>query len=89
MGLMIGGGGGAAKVYLKYNAKSGRWSVRNLDGSENEVQNPAFIADLENIATGWMKFVEGQPPSRVIDPSTTSPAPSAPAARPAPDASCA
>jgi hypothetical protein len=75
MGLMIGGGGGAAKVYLKYNAKSGRWSVRNLDGSENEVADPTFIADLDNIATGWMKFVEGQPPSRVIDPSTTSPAP--------------
>lgn len=75
MGLMIGGGGGAAKVYLKYNAKSGRWSVRNLDGSENEVQNPAFIADLENIATGWMRFVEGQPPQRTMDPSTSTPAP--------------
>lgn len=75
MALNIGGGTGSAKVYLKFNGKAGRWSVRNLDGSENEVPNPTFIADFANIATGWMRFVEGQAPSKVMDPSTEVAAP--------------
>lgn len=75
MGLMIGGGVGTAKSYLKYNAKAGRWSFRNLDGTESDLTDPTFVADLENIATGWMRFVEGQPPERIMDPSTDSPAP--------------
>lgn len=75
MGLMIGGGGGSAKVYLKYNAKSGRWSVRNLDGSENEINDPTFAADIGNIATGWMLFEKGMPPQRVMDPDVSTPAP--------------
>jgi hypothetical protein len=72
---MIGGSGASAKAYLKYNAKSGRWSVRNIDGSENEIGDPTFAADLENIATGWMLFEKGMPPQRVMDASTDQPAP--------------
>lgn len=75
MGLMIGGSGGSAKVYLKYNAKSGRWSVRNLDGSENEISDPTFAADIGNIATGWMLFEKGMPPQRVMDADVSTPAP--------------
>lgn len=75
MGLMIGGGGGSAKAYLKFNAKSGRWSFRAIDGSENEVSDPTFAADLDNIATGWMRFVEGQPPEKIMDPSIDQAAP--------------
>ena len=75
MSLMIGGGGGSAKAYLKFNAKSGRWGFRALDGTENEISDPTFIADLANIATGWMKFTEGQPPEKIMDPAIDQAAP--------------
>ena len=34
-----------------------------------EIGRPTFVADLANIATGWLRFREGQAPERVIDPS--------------------
>lgn len=54
--------------FAKYNAKSGRWSVKK-DGAENEVANPVFIADFDNAKKAWMYFAEGQAPSIIDFPS--------------------
>lgn len=64
---------GEFKPYVKYNAKAGRWYVKK-DDAEVEVPNPAFIADFDNIKTGWFLFLEGQAPNIVYDPSLTQPA---------------
>jgi hypothetical protein len=36
---------------------------------------PIFVADFDNIATGWFRFREGEPPERVMDPSIDRAAP--------------
>ncbi len=59
---------GDFKPFASYNAKSGRWSVRK-DGVTVEVPNPTFVADLENIKTGWFYFATGQAPQTVLNPS--------------------
>jgi hypothetical protein len=75
MPLQIGGSG-TVKPFSKYNAKSDKWFVRGAGGEEVEIQRPTFVIDLDNIATGWFRFREGQAPERVIDPSLNQPAPS-------------
>ena len=75
MALNIGGTG-LAKPYTKYNAKADKWFVRGADGQDAEIQRPTFVIDLENIATGWLLFREGQAPERLMDPSLEQPAPS-------------
>jgi hypothetical protein len=75
MPLQIGGSG-TVKPFCKYNAKSDKWFVRGAGGEEVEIQRPTFVIDLDNIATGWFRFREGQAPERVIDPSLNQPAPS-------------
>jgi hypothetical protein len=75
MPLQIGGSG-TVKPLCKYNAKSDKWFVRAAGGEEVEIQRPTFVIDLDNIATGWFRFREGQAPERVIDPSLNQPAPS-------------
>jgi hypothetical protein len=75
MALNIGGTG-IAKPYTKYNAKADKWFVRGADGQDAEIQRPTFVIDLENIATGWLLFREGQAPERLMDPSLDQPAPS-------------
>jgi hypothetical protein len=74
MGLNIGGSG-AAKNFIKFNAKSDKWFRRGDEG-EIEMPRPTFVADFENIATGFLRFKEGQAPERVIDPSLNQAAPS-------------
>ena len=64
------GGSTTLKTYVKYSAKSGKWSVRGADGEEKEIELPTFVIDLDNLATGWMRFREGQAPERVMDPTT-------------------
>lgn len=66
MGLNIGGTADG-KPYCKYNAKEDKWIVRAADGRESEVQRPVFAIDFENIATGWLRYREGQAPERVMD----------------------
>ena len=61
---------------MKFNAKADKWFARGADGEEVEVQRPGFVIDLDNIATGWLLFREGQAPERVMDPSIDQPAPS-------------
>lgn len=72
MGLNIGQSG-EFRPYCKYNAKAGRWYVKK-DDAEVEVPNPTFVADFDNIKTGWFLFMEGQAPSIVHDKSLTEPA---------------
>jgi hypothetical protein len=74
MGLNIGGSG-SIKPYVKYNAKADKWFVRGPDGGDVEISRPTFLLDLKNIRTGWLRFLEGQAPERVIDPSLDSVAP--------------
>jgi len=69
------GGTGNGKRYCKYNAKADKWLVRGLDGEDTEIERPTCVVDFENIATGWMRFREGQAPERVMDPSLDSRAP--------------
>lgn len=71
--LNIGSTGGDFGPYVKYNAKAGRWYMKGTDG-EIEVQNPVFVADFDNIKTGWLLFLEGQAPSKVWDESLQTPA---------------
>jgi hypothetical protein len=65
---------GTIKPYVKVNAKADKWFVRGADGDQ-EIQRPTFVMDLANIRTGWMRFLEGQAPERVIDPSLDQVAP--------------
>jgi hypothetical protein len=75
MPLQIGGSG-SGKPFIKYNAKADKWFVRGAGGEDAEITRPGFVIDLENIATGWLLFREGQAPERVMDPSIDQPAPS-------------
>ena len=70
------GGTGIAKPYCKFNAKADKWFVRGANGEDAEIQRPTFVIDLDNIATGWLLFREGQAPERLMDPSLEQPAPS-------------
>ena len=74
MALNIGGTGNG-KPYCKYNAKADKWFVRGADGEDVEIGRPTFVADFDNIATGWLLFREGQAPERVMDASIDRAAP--------------
>lgn len=74
MGLNLATQSGDFDPYVKYNAKAGRWYVKDGE-QEKEVQNPVFVADFEGIKTGWLYFREGSAPEKVFDPSLTQEAP--------------
>ena len=59
---------GDSTPWVKFNGKAGRWYVKK-DGSEVEVTNPVFVADLANAKRAWMHFQEGQAPNVVYFPS--------------------
>lgn len=65
------GGEGGFKVYVKYNAKAGRWYTKKdeKDAPEFEVQNMTAIFDMDNIKTGWFLFAAGVAPAKTFDPS--------------------
>lgn len=71
------GGEGSFKVYVKYNAKAGRWYTKKdeQDAPEFEVTNMTAIFDLENIRTGWFLFAAGVAPAKTYDPSLAEAAP--------------
>ena len=58
-------GTGQTKPYAKYNSKADKWFGPNGE----EIGRPTFVADFDNLCTGWLRFREGQPPERRIDPS--------------------
>ena len=68
------GATGSIKPYVKFNAKADKWFAKGETG-DIEIGRPTFVADLANIATGWLRFREGQAPERVIDPSLDRAAP--------------
>lgn len=68
------GASGTIKPYVKFNAKADKWFVKGEEG-DLEIERPTFIADLANIATGWLRFREGEAPERVIDASLDRAAP--------------
>jgi hypothetical protein len=74
MALNIGGNGNG-KPYVKYNAKADKWFVRGTEGEDKEIQRPTFVADFDNVETGWMRLLEGQAPERVMDLSIDCAAP--------------
>jgi hypothetical protein len=68
--------------YIKYNAKAGRWYVKQEGSSEDiEIVNPALAFDLANIRTGWLFYSEGSGPEKVWDPSPAQMAPRPPGPR--------
>jgi hypothetical protein len=69
------GATGSIRPYVKFNAKADKWFAKGEAG-DVEIARPTFIADLDNIATGWLRFLEGQAPERVMDPALDRPAPS-------------
>jgi len=69
------GGSGNVRPICKYNAKADKWFIRGADGEDVEIDAPTFVADFDNIATGWFRFREGQAPERVMDPSLEQAAP--------------
>jgi len=67
--------GGSYDPYIKYNGKAGRFYLKNEQGDEVEVVPTSFIADLENIKTGWMMFAAGMAPDKKFDENLATPAP--------------
>lgn len=68
------GASGSIKPYAKYNSKADKWFAKGPDG-DIEIQRPTFLADFKNIATGWLRFREGQAPERIMDASLNQAAP--------------
>jgi hypothetical protein len=68
------GANGSVSPYVKFNAKADKWFAKGENG-DVEIARPTFIADLPNIATGWLRFLEGQAPERVMDNSLDRAAP--------------
>lgn len=65
---------GSYDPYVKFNGKAGRWYIKNEAGEEIEVTPTSFVADLENIKTGWMMFAAGLAPDKVYDTNLSTPA---------------
>lgn len=73
MGFMSNpaGGEGGFTVYIKYNAKAGRWYTKEdkPEAQEYEVTNMTAVFDMPNIRTGWFLFAAGVAPAKTFDPS--------------------
>lgn len=69
--------GGDFKVYVKYNAKAGRFYTKEdkPEASEFEVTNFTAIFDMDNLKTGWFLFAPGVAPVKNMDPSLAESAP--------------
>lgn len=75
MGLNIEKQTGDFLPWVKFDAKSGKWKAK-IDGVEQEIANPTFVADFSSIRTGWIEFGGvGMPPTFVQHPSLTVKAP--------------
>ena len=68
LGLPTGGTGNFV-LYLKFNAKAGRWYTKEDgdDGDEFEVEKLIAVFDFANIKTGYLKFAAGEAPDFVFD----------------------
>jgi hypothetical protein len=63
------GGDGEFTVYVKYNAKAGRWYTKDdqPNAAEFEVVNMTAVFDIPNLKTGWFLFQAGSAPDKVIN----------------------
>lgn len=79
MGFMSNpaGGEGSFKVFVKFNAKAGRFYTKKdeKDAPEFEVTNMTAIFDMDNLKTGWFLFAPQQAPSKHYDPGLDQAAP--------------
>jgi len=69
--------GGDFKVYVKYNAKAGRFYTKEdkPEAEEFEVTDLTAIFDMDNLKTGWFLFAPGVAPVKNMDPSLSESAP--------------
>lgn len=59
--------------YLGFNAKSDKWFL-NVEKEKLPLKGDiVFVADIENIETGWFKFSEGMAPDIALDASLEQP----------------
>lgn len=65
------GDGEDFKVYVKYNAKAGRWYTKEdkPDADEFEVSDMTAVFDFPNLKTGWFLFAPGVAPVKQINDS--------------------
>lgn len=70
--------GGDFTVFVKYNAKAGRFYTKKdePDAEEFEVKDMTAVFDMDGIQTGWFLFAPGVAPVKHMDPSLSEPAPS-------------
>jgi hypothetical protein len=63
------GDGEDFKVYVKYNAKAGRWYTKEdkPDAEEFEVQDMTAVFDFANLKTGWFLFAPGVAPVKQLN----------------------
>lgn len=57
------------KVYVKYNAKAGRWYTKEdkPDAEEFEVADMTAVFDFPNLKTGWFLFAPGVAPVKQLN----------------------
>lgn len=71
MGFMqtASGDGEDFKVYVKYNAKAGRWYTKeDKEGAEEfEVADMTAVFDFANLKTGWFLFAPGVAPVKQLN----------------------
>ena len=68
MGLGLPSGGtGDFVLYIKYNAKAGRWYSKYDGEGDREVNDMTAVFDFANIKTGLLKFAAGQAPEHSFD----------------------
>lgn len=71
MGFMqtASGDGEDFKVYVKYNAKAGRWYTKEdkPDAQEFEVADMTAVFDFANLRTGWFLFAPGVAPVKQLN----------------------
>lgn len=73
------GDGEDFKVYVKYNAKAGRWYTKEdkPDAEEFEVFDMTAVFDFPNLRTGWFLFAPGVAPVKQLnEPGSFAPKPS-------------
>lgn len=71
MGFMqsTSGDGGDFKVYVKYNAKAGRWYTKEdkPDSEDFEVADMTAVFDFASLKTGWFLFAPGVAPVKQLN----------------------
>jgi hypothetical protein len=71
MGFMQSNSGndGDFKVYVKYNAKAGRWYTKEdkPDAEDFEVADMTAVFDFTSLKTGWFLFAPGVAPVRQLN----------------------